>query len=196
MNSKLSFSSCRAALWVMAVVLGLQATPAAAAVQGGGPSSAPPATAEILATSPFSETFSVRGTGAMTFDFQVAGPGAFTVRLADLGFLSRFDALAVTLTSDRRTLLNINGQGEGAFAAGAAGLYSAIVSYRTRDASLPALFSLQVLFEPNGTPVPLPAGFWLLLTATAALAGVAGRRRGGALRLPVPGGLDGRWAAA
>jgi hypothetical protein len=196
MNSKPTFASCRTALWIAAVALGLQAPPAIAAVQGGGMSTAPPPTAEILATSPFSETFSARGTGAMTFDFQASASGAFTVRLADLGFLSRFDALAVTMTSDRRTELTINGQGEGAFAAGAAGLYSAIVSYRTRDATLPALFSLQVLFEPNGTPVPLPGGFWLLLTATAALAGVAGRRRGGALRLSIPAGFDARWAVS
>jgi len=196
MNSKLLFDTCRTALRVTVLALGLQAPLAVGAVQGGGPSSAPPATAEILASSPFSETFSVRGTGAMTFDFQVSTPGAFTVGLADLGYLSRFDALAVTMTSDRRSLLTINGQGEGAFAAGAAGLYSAIVSYRTRDASLPSLFSLQVLFEANGTPVPLPGAFWLLFTATAALAGVAGRRRGGVLQLPIPRGFESRWSAA
>lgn len=148
--------------------------------------SAHSARADTLLISP-TELFS--GQTAAGYQVNVPGPGSLFVSLSDIAYTSGVSAdLTFFLTEGANVLESAidTTASQTIFPALSIGSASTLYAYLGGNATGPSdtgLYSLDVVFRPNGdappSPVPLPPSIWLLL---GGLAGIGGVLRFGKLR--------------
>jgi len=141
----------------------------------------------MLAVSPASRASTlpggqgVLGSLTITDSLQISGPGFLSVKVTDLGVPltigDRLSSLSFSIDNGKSPLALHENSGEVVLGINAAGLYTVCINAVAGGRFNIGVLSWQVVFTPSATPVPLPAGVWLLLAGVGAAIGLQ-RRRG------------------
>jgi hypothetical protein len=105
------------------------------------------------------------------YDFTVPGPGTLTLQLDDLTWPDPLSSLMFSLDSAQSVLGWVASAGELTLSMAHGGSYFVDVTGVAGGALDLGLYSLQVDFYPQGTPVPLPAAWVLMLCGLGVLGG-------------------------
>jgi hypothetical protein len=105
------------------------------------------------------------------YDFTAPGPGTLTVQLEDLTWPDPLSSLMFSLDSPRSVLGWVASAGELSLSIAHGGSYFLDVTGSAGGALDLGLYSVQVDFYPQGTPVPLPAALVLMLSGLGVLGG-------------------------
>lgn len=126
-----------------------------------------PARAEMLV----SDTSLVSGTESSVFAFATPGPGTVTLELTDVNWPQQLSSLTFLVSAPNKVLSPWSSAGTVPtyLQLGSAGAYFADVTASAGGSLDLGVYSLEILFTPASSPVPLPASGGLLLAACLAL---------------------------
>jgi hypothetical protein len=131
---------------------------------------AQPAQAESVV---LAETGLIVGGQTADFSMDLPGPGTVSIELTDLGWAMPLSSLTFSITTANSVLDSMSGPGNSTFNVSSGGAYFAHVGAQAQGALDLGVYSLDVLFNPQGSMVALPASIWLLLGGLVAVASLA-----------------------
>jgi hypothetical protein len=134
-----------------------------------------------------STTF-INGSQSAVYSLSAPSAGALNVKLTNLDWPERLSSLSFALTTASGVLDRLNAEGTLNIDLTSAGTYYAVVAGTAQGMWNAGMFSLKITFDPlaGTTPVPLPAGLWLLLSGLAGVWGIKRVRFGALVPSPSP----------
>lgn len=118
----------------------------------------------------------ISGHQSFVYSFATPGSGTLSVRLSNLDWPERLASLSFALTTATGVLHSVAEPGDFSFDIGTAGALYAHVAGTAQGSLDLGLFSLRISFQPAASPVPLPAGIWMLLAGIATTGGLMRRK--------------------
>ncbi|GAC1453493.1 MAG: hypothetical protein PVSMB6_08010 [Steroidobacteraceae bacterium] len=106
------------------------------------------------------------------YAFTAPGPGTLTINLADVPWLAPLSSLGFSVDSTQNVLGTMSGPGQLTVNVSQAGTYYADVTGQAGGPLDLGVYSLQVGFQPQAAPVPLPDTILLTLCGLAMLGGL------------------------
>jgi hypothetical protein len=131
---------------------------------------AQPAQAESVV---LAETGLIVGGETADFSMNLPSAGTVSIELTDLGWAAPLSSLTFSVTTANSVLDSMSGPGDTTFNVSSGGAYFAHVGAQAQGALDLGVYSLDVLFNPQGSTVALPASIWLLLGGLVAVASLA-----------------------
>ncbi len=143
--------------WLAGLVLGVLATSAHA---------------EMVTDTLFESTTLVTGTSLTLTELNLTTPGKLIIDLDDLGWPTLLSTLSFCISDATHVLqsyvLSDTASGSWSFDVQAAGTLYATIFAKPDAAAKAGMYHVEVGFE-HGSPVPLPAAVWFLLSGLAGL---------------------------
>jgi hypothetical protein len=103
------------------------------------------------------------------YAFTAPGPGTLTIDLTDVPWLAQLSSLSFSVDSSQSVLGTMSGAGQLTVTLSQAGTYYADVTGQAGGPLDLGVYSLQVGFQPQVAPVPLPGAILLTLCGLAIL---------------------------
>jgi len=135
----------------------------------------------VGASTVLSTTTEVFGSGTAVYSFDAPSAGTLNVQLTDVGWPTRLSSLTATIYSPTDSLGSLSAAGDLTLLVSGPSDLSAFISAHAQGALNLGLYSVDITFSPNASPVPLPST-GLLLTGGIGILGTLGwrwRRREG-----------------
>jgi hypothetical protein len=115
----------------------------------------------------------ISGSQSFVFEMQAPGAGMVNVQLSNLGWPERLSSVSFAASTATSILSRLADEGSTSFHITGPGAYYAHVAGIAQGALQVGLYSLRITFSAGntpGSPVPLPAALWLLISGLGALA--------------------------